>query len=651
MKKIFKVILASFLVVACVSGCAKEDKPTNTVPTVEYDSTKTADVVIIGAGGAGLSAAISAVDNGAESVLVIEKTGMTGGALNFTSGSMSGAGTIIQELDGIEDTVESYVQDILKNGAYKGNEELIRAFAEANTPMINWLWENGMSDNKFTMADGKRSVFAPEHALYSVARTYKASPDDAKSYKSAAHEVLDQYIKNNLADKVTFDFNTEATQLINNEQGQVLSVLGTNATTGETVLYTANKGVIMATGGYSGNSVLMGEYAEYGDQYLVGGSAGADGYGIYMMQQVGAKVDEESMSYIPTFPMGRENQPGKGVIAPSYMWKAGAICVNQEGERFVDETSADVELREVALEEQTNAIQYDIFTDNVIEDTVALNASVFWNFYYRDGMTYSSAVVKANSLEELAGKLNIPYATLAATVEDYNKHVESGETDEFGRRYTEDSLNTYNMAINKIEGETYYAIPLKALCVMTLGGVTINTSAQVLDEAGNVIPGLYAAGECTNVWGRFVSGGTGVMGPITFGNIAGKTAMTTELATDYIVKPASFIIDEKLFETPEVSTGSRFDMTRTLKDGEYTATVDGQEGKMTVKTTISGGKIAAVEVVENHETQSIATAALEGMPTRIVTENSVDVDGFAGATLTSNRILDAVTAGLEEAAK
>ena len=407
----------------------------------------------------------------------------------------------------------------------------------------------------------------------------------------------------------------------------------------------------MATGGYSGNSVLMGEYAEYGDQYLVGGSAGADGYGIYMMQQVGAEVVEESMSYIPTFPMGRESQPGHGVIDPSYMWKAGAICVNQEGERFVDETSADVELREVALEEQTNAIQYDIFTENVVDSAVATNASVFWTYYYRDGMTYSNAVVKASSLEELANKLDIPYATLAATVADYNAHVESGETDEFGRRFTEDSLNTYNMAINKIEGETYYAIPLKALCVMTLGGVTINTSAQVLDENGKVIPGLYAAGECTNVWGRFVSGGTGVMGPITFGNIAGKTVMTTELATDYIVKPASFIIDEKLFVTETVSTDSRFDMNTALTDGEYTATVDGQEGKMTVKTTISGGKITAVEVVENHETQSIASAALEGVPARIVDANSVDVDGFAGATLTSNRILDAVTACLQDAAK
>lgn len=653
MKKIFKVVLASLLVIAGVTGCSKkEEKPVNVVPEVSYDTTKTADVIIVGAGGGGLSSAISAADNGAQKVIVIEKTGMTGGALNYTSGSMSGAETIIQEIDGIQDTIESFVQDILKNGDYKGNEELIRAFAEEDKYAINWMWENGLSDNKFSMQGDKRSVFAPEHALYSIQRTYKPSVDDKTSYKSAAHEVLDQYIKNNLSGTVEFDFNTEATELIYNEQGQVLSVLATNSETGETILYTANKGVIVATGGYSGNAALMGAYAEYGDQYLAGGSSGANGQGIYMMQQVGAEVKKESMSYIPTFPMGRETQPGKGSIAPSYTWKTGGICVNQEGKRFVDETEDAVEIREVALEEQTNAIQYDIFTDKVIEDLIANNAAIFWTYFYNDGMPYSSSVVKASSLEELAEKLNMPAENLIATVEDYNAHVESGETDEFGRQYTQDSLNTYNLAINKIEGDTYYAIPLKALCVMTLGGVTINTDAQVLDENGTVIPGLYAAGECTNVWGRFVSGGTGVMGPITFGRIAGRNVMTKEMGTDYIVKPASFVLDEKYFAKAEApKTESRFDMSKKLADGEYEATVDGQEGQMTVKTVISGGKIANVEIVENHETQAVAKNALEGMPSRIVENNSVDVDTFSGATLTSNRILDAVTSCLEEASK
>ena len=123
MKKLTAIVL-SLALAASLFGCTQTVK--NEVPDVQADQTKTADIVIVGAGGAGLSAAIEAVNNGAESVIIIEKTSATGGSLNFTSGSMSGAETIIQEIDGIEDTKESYVQDILKNGANLGDEEMIR---------------------------------------------------------------------------------------------------------------------------------------------------------------------------------------------------------------------------------------------------------------------------------------------------------------------------------------------------------------------------------------------------------------------------------------------------------------------------------------------------------------------------------------------
>ena len=660
-RKLLSLTLAGAMVLGMLSACGgKTPDPTptpeaeTTAPVeVTYDNEKTADVIIVGAGGGGLSAAISAVDAGAKSVIIIEKTAKTGGGLNYTSGTMSGAETIIQQLDGIEDTKESYVQDILKNGDHKGNEEMIRTYVEEDTQAINWLWENGLSDNDFTMQGEKRSVFAPEHALYSIQRSYKAKAHDASTYKSAAHEVLDQYIKANCP-QASIDFNTTAVELVGNDQGQVLSVSAVGAD-GKTTLYTAAKGVIMATGGYSGNKELMGEYAEYGSEYLAGGSTAADGYGIRMMQLVGAKVDPETMGYIPTFPMGYDRGDGTGSIAPSYTWKAGGICVNQEGKRFVDETEDAVEIREVALEEQTNAIQYDIFTDKIIADLQANKASTFWDFFYSEGKPYSNAVVTASSLEELAGKLGMPAENLKATVEEYNSHVKSGETDEFGRQFTQDSLNTYNLAINEISGDKFYAIPLKALCVMTLGGVTTNTDTQVLDESGKVIPGLYAVGECVGgVWGRFVSGGTGVMGPIAFGRIAGRTVMSSTPATGEAVKAASYVLDEKLFPTLEVGgnkTTASFDMGKALADGEYTATVDGQEGAMTVKTTIAGGKIASVEITENHETASIGGPALESVPKAIVAANSVTVDAVSGATLTSNRIASAVQQCLEQAAK
>ncbi|MEG1862801.1 MAG: FAD-binding protein [Oscillospiraceae bacterium] len=650
MKK-FTAILLSLALAASLCACgAKTVK--NVVPEVKADETKTADIVIVGAGGAGLAAAVEAVTNGAKSVIIIEKTSTTGGSLNFTSGSMSGAETVIQQLDGITDTKESFVQDIMKNGAQKGDETLIRTFVEEDVAAIQWLWDNGLSDNKFSVdrQTGTMSVFAPEHALYSTKRTYKPSAEDKKKYKSAAHEILDTEVKK--LSEVTIDFETTATQLVNNEQGQVLSVIAKDPQ-GKIIRYDAAKGVIMATGGYSGNSTLLGAFTENGANYLPGGSDAADGYGIYMMQNIGANIDEEIMSYVPTFPMGLDTGKGPGKIASTYMWKAGGICVNQEGNRFVDETEAAVDIRETALEEQTNAIQYDIFTDKIIADTEKLNSSVFWNFYYAPGKPYNSFVVSASSLEELAEKIGVPADSLKATVEKYNANVESKTPDEFGRKFTEDSLGAYSAAINKIEGKKYYAVPLKALCVMTLGGVKTNTQAQVLDADGAAIPGLYAAGECAgSFWGRYVSGGTGVMGPIVFGRIAARTAMTTEMAGNYAMKTPQTLIKEEMFKKAEKpSADPRFDMTKTLKDGEYEATVDGQEGKMTVKTTIKGGKITDVKVASHMETESIAAGALEKVPGKIVETNNCDVDTVAGATLTSNRIMDAVALCLTEASK
>lgn len=648
MKKLMALLMASALLLAgCSSNTTTSEEteaPSSTETTVTVDEEKTADVIVVGAGAAGLSSAIAAADNGAESVIVIEKTDKTGGNLLLTSGSMSAAETSIQEEEGIEDSKELFVQDILKNGANLGNEDLIRAFVEEDTAAFEWLLEHGLSD-MFTEGQ-PRAVFAPEHQLYSVQRTYKPKAN-AEGYSSAAHQVLDTYVKT--LDQVTFDFNTEAVQLLPNEEGQVLSVLATTAD-GKTIKYTANKGIIMCTGGYSGNFNLLEKYAENGGDYL--SSTTSMGEGLYLMQEVGAYIDEETMAYIPTFPMGVQTGERSGTIGSTYTWKAGGITVNQEGNRFVNEQEDKVDVREVALEEQPGAVQYDIFTDKIVEDLRAAGGSMMYDLYFAEGGRAENLVQSADTLEELAEKINVPAENLVATVEAYNAAVEEGQTDEFGRSYDPAEVGTsYNLAINKIEGDKYYAIPLKALCVMTLGGVTIDTTGHVLDEAGNQIPGLYAAGEVVGgIWGKFVSGGTGVMGPITFGRIAAKSVMSDELATGYTVAPASNIFDKSLFEN-NTEAVERFDMSTALNDGTYSATVDGQDGPMEVEVEIAEGKIANVTIVSNNETESVAGNALSSLPETIVAQNSVNVDTVTGATLTSNRILDAVTDCLNQASK
>ena len=632
MNRILSMLLTFMLLTVCMA-----------VPAMAQD----ADIIVIGAGGAGLSAAIEAAANGAQKVIVLEMTAKTGGALNFTSGSMSAAGTIIQKEDGIEDTVESYIADIINNGDDFGgqpNEKLISVYANNATAVFDWMYENGLKDCTFSAdrATGARAVFAPEHALYSIPRTYKASPIDKANYKSAAHEVLDKLVAAD--ERIEVKLNTKATELIANEKGQVLSVKTADGT-----VYTAKKGIIVATGGYSSNSKLMGAYTQYGDYYLAGGAPGADGNALPMMQKVGAGL--VAMDAIPTFPMGlvSKDDATKGQIASTYTWKTGGIVVNQNGERFCNETEANPAIREVALEEQPNAVQYDIYTDKVLADLAANGGDIFMKYYFFEGGAGSHVMYSADSIEGLAAEINVPAENLAKTIADYNAAVEKGEPDQFGREFN--VFNTYNMATNKIEGEKFYAIRLHALCVMTLGGVTANENMQVLDEAGNVIPGLYAAGEVVGgIWGKFVSGGTGVMGPIVFGKIAANHMMNNEPAEGYTVKASENVLSEEFF-AKAVVTEKLFDMTRALNDGEYTATVDGQTGPMTVKVTVTAGKIAAVEVIENNETPAIATPAIEAVTAAVVAANDVTVDAITGATLTSNRIMNAAAQCLEAAAQ
>lgn len=626
----------------------EEEEETGKAPeeVLSYDEVKEADVVIVGAGGAGLSAAIAAADEGAGSIIVVEKLGKTGGSLNFTSGSMSGAMTVIQELDGIEDTKESYIEDIMSNGAGLGNRELIEIFVDEDVDAIEWLWNHGLSEYTFSEQNGKKSVFAPEHQLYSVQRTYKPKAMDPANYKSAVHEILDKEIAG--YDNITIDYYTEVTELLGNEKGQVLTAVGYNSDSKKTVCYQAKKGIIMATGGYSGNPKMMGEYAVHGDKYLVGGADSADGRGIRIMQTVGAAVDQEKLSYIPTFPIGLEFAPGKGAIGDVYMWKAGGIYVNQEGKRFINETLDEVVPRETALEEQTDAVQYNIFTDKIIEDLKAGGAAFMWDYYYEpDNGIGHKLVQSADTLEELAGIIGVPADALVETVNAYNKAVEEGKTDEFGRDFS-NTPTAYSVAVNKIEGDKYYAVPIKALVVMTLGGVTINNDMQVVDEAGNAIPGLYAAGEVVGgIWGKFVSGGTGVMGPVAFGRITGRNVVNMEPAEGQPVKEASFVLKEELFEKKEAA-GEKYDMSG-IKDGTYEAVVDGQNGDMTVQVVVAEGKISEVTVVSSHETENIAAPAIEKVPAAIVEQNSPDVDGVTGATLTSGRIMEAVKQCLDQA--
>lgn len=660
MKKILSFVMIAMLAIGA-AGCAKKTEKDPEVPAAPneeeqeqtpYDTELSADVIIVGAGAAGLSAAIRAAEYGAEKVIIVDKMPMTGGSLNTTSGTISGAETIIQELDGLtEDSLESYKEDIIAEGSKlngKPNEELIDLYVSGTQKMVNWMWEQGLSDNEFTTdKEGHKSVFAPEHTLYSYPRSYKMKPH-TDQYKSAVHELLDEMVKKN--PNIELLLNTEVTALLPNEKGQVLSALASSE--GKTIKLTGTKGIIMATGGYSGNPKLMAEFNEYGSVIITGGLPSADGQGLRLMQTVGGALDVDSMGWIPTYPMGLESLqvPGTGRIATTKTQFAGGILVNTEGKRFINETDQDNVAREVALEKQPGGVQYEIYTDKIAADIIAAGQGGMLQYLFMTD-AFKPYVVSASSLEELAEKLDLPKDEFLQTVSKYNQSVDEKSTDEFGRDFTEPKA-PFNVAINKIEGETFYAVRIRPLAIITLGGIKTNNNMQVLDENGTEIPGLYAAGETVGgIWGRYISSGTGVMGPVVFGDIAAEQIMSATLTEGYTIKEASNILPEDIFkkEAAEI-TPSDFTMAG-AKDGTYEAEVDGQEGKMTVQITIDTEKITAVEILSHHETATIAAPALDTLPDLIVKENSIDVDTVSGATLTSKRLLEAVKIAVDNAKK
>lgn len=664
MKKIASM-LALLMAVTTFSACAaKTETPeqengsveTGTESATSYDNTYEADVVIIGAGGGGLATALEAVEQGAEKVIIIEKLNMTGGSLNTTAGTISGAETIIQELDGLtEDTLASYKEDLMHEGSKLGgivNEEFIDLYVEEAKNTVNWLWEMGLKDYEFrTDEEGRKSVFAPEHTLYSYPRSYKPAAKDSSKYKSAVHEILDGLV--NGEEKIEIHFNTEALHLMGNDKGQVLEVEAYDKNEDKTNLYKAKNGIVVSTGGYSANADLINHYNNEIKGVISGGLAGANGYGLYMMQEVGGALNEASMGWVPTFPIGLENlkQPGTGRIMTTKTQFSGGILVNAEGKRFVNETHMDNTVREFELEKQTDGIQWEIYTDKIVEDVLAGPMSGMYKMFFAEDI--GKAYIKsASTLEELAKTIGVPVESLKETVEDYNNHLDAGDIDELGRAYTLDG-NPFNLAVNKIEGDTYHAVVIKPLALLTLGGIKTDIKMNVLNAQGNPIPGLYAAGEVVGgAWGRYVSSGVGVMGPIVQGQEAAKAMMSTDLTEGSAVKAAENLIDEKFFEKKETESTFEIDFDAKYVDGVYEAEVDGQEGPMIVQVEIKDEVIEKVEILSHNETESIAAEALTKVPEKINQTNSLkDFEVISGATYTSNRIIEAILKALEGAKK
>ena len=446
------------------------DKPEETLET---------DIVIIGAGGAGMTAAIRATQAGKD-VILLEKMPYVGGNTTKATGGMNAAETHYQKEQNIDDTIQQFIDDTIKGGHNMNNPALVTVMAENSAAAIDWLDSIDAPLPKVSFSGGATN-----------ARIH--SPEDGSGVGAylvtAFRKKLDEL-------KINVMYDTKATELIT-DNGTVTGVKAE----GKTALYTINaKAVILTTGGFGSNEDMIVKYKPELKGTVKTGSPGATGDGIVMAEEIGAAlVDIEQIQLHPTVEQNTSMLITEGVRGD------GAILVNQSGKRFINEllTRDVVSAAELAEE---GSYAYLIFDQHLRDGLKATEK------YVSIGIT-----TQADTVKELAEKLGIDPDTLDETVMNWNQYVAEGNDPDFGR----DTGMEHDLS----QGP-YYAIKIAPGIHHTMGGVKIDTDAEVISTKNKPIPGLFAAGEVTGgVHGGNRIGGTAVTDIVVFGTIASESAV------------------------------------------------------------------------------------------------------------------------------
>lgn len=582
---------------ATTEAATTEAETTAAEETEPAGESQQADIVVIGAGGAGMTAAIQAVQDGATDVVVLEKMPITGGNTTRSTGGLNACATKYQEAEGIEDSVDLFVEDTMKGGKELNNKELVTVMAENSAAAVDWVNEIGGDLSVVGMFGGA-----------SVKRIHR--PTDT----SAVGPMLVKALNNKMAElNIPVLLETTAKQILVNDEGAVCGVVAADKDGKEmTIDCTA---VILATGGFGANAEMVEEYKPDLAGFGTTNHAGATGDGITMAKELGAEfVDMEQIQTHPTVNPETQTMYTEGVRGN------GAILVNKEGKRFVNE----LETRDVvsaAILEQTDGQCYLVFDQAVRESLAAIES------YIKKGI-----VAEADTPEALGEEIGVDGAALAETLKAYAGYQAAGKDDEFGRESMELPLDQ----------PKYYAALCAPAIHHTMGGVKINTACEVLKADGSAIPGLFAAGEITGgVHGANRLGGNAVTDIVVFGRIAGTGAEAYVEANGGNTEAEITADGGEAAAAPEVQGN--------YKDGVYEGTGKGNNGDITVEVTVEGGNIVSVTLKEHGETEGIYEAAEKSVVADVIKTQSAEVDAVSGATNTSNGIMEAVTNALAEA--
>ncbi|NLY08337.1 MAG: flavocytochrome c [Tissierellia bacterium] len=486
MKKTISLVLIFALIVAMLTACGKSE-PAPVEPETQEEATEEAqetvedmstDIVVIGAGGAGMAAALSAAEKGSN-VILLEKMPMVGGNTTRATGGINAAGTKAQAEAGIEDDIETFIEDTMEGGKGQNNPHLVRVLAENSNGAIEWLESLGADLSDVGLGGGATNK-----------RFHR--PAGGAAVGAEVVRVLKENVDK--SEKITLLLDTEATKIIKEED----TVVGVMAKSKEGEFKIDAKAVIVTTGGFSANPDMVIEQVEELEGFATTNQPGATGEGIVMAQEVGARLIQ--MNHIQTHPTV---VPEKGIMITEAVRGNGAIVINRSGQRFVNE----METRDVvskAILEQEGKTAFLLFNDTVRESLGAIEG------YFKQNL------VTEGKAEELGEALGIDANALIETLKSYGDAV-AQNSDALGREHLEVAINPEEML---------YAIEITPAVHHTMGGIEIDVDGHVIGEDNSPIKGLYAAGECTGgVHGANRLGGNAMADIIVFGRIAGASAV------------------------------------------------------------------------------------------------------------------------------
>ena len=469
---------------------AKADKKALKKAARELPKTSNYDVVVIGAGGAGFSAAITARNAGAN-VVLLEKMPAVGGNSLISGAEMNVAKNWVQPKLGInDDSPELHAQDTFKGGDGKGDMKVINVMTHEALDAAKWcrdyLGVRFEDDNLFFFGGHSR-----KRALIPVGHT---GTEFIAKFQAKADELGIPVITN-----------MKAEELIKDKDGRVVGVKATMD--GSEYTFNAKGGVVLATGGFGANPEMVKKYnPKIDERFKTTDAPGTTGEALYMAERAGAQL--VNMGYIQTYPICDPISGAIELIADARF--DGAIMLNQEGKRFVEELQRRDVLSEAILN-QTGRYCWVLWNDKIgsISNTVKAHANEY------EAFTKQGIMTTCDDLKCIADFTKIPFDQLRKTVKRVSDMAGKGNDKDFNHR---------SGLVDMQQGK-YYVIKAVPSTHHTMGGVRINEKAEALTAEGKVIPGLWAAGEVTGVThGTNRLGGNAYTDIIVFGRIAGEAA-------------------------------------------------------------------------------------------------------------------------------